>query len=479
MAFTDRLHNRGSISTGFDVDNSSAYDSTRNHWLEKTIPYDSGRSNNTYKKGTYSVWLKRGRLGTNQFFLGGSNSARYWAVKFNTDNKLQIYTHSVISCYNNTSPITTRKFNDNASWYHIVLRYDTTLSTAGDRLRLYINGVEEDTWDTAPNIDQNAEGEFTTLSNVTHIWGGQNGYYNSTGSNFDGYLADANFLANQSAAPTEFGEFNTNGVWVPIDVSPTYAALADSYRLEFQNSGTIGEDSSGSGLDFAGGTGTPKQSTDTCTNNFCVWNFNDTTMAEFGHSSSNPTAFSAGQLLRQGGSGAYNPCVGTFAIDITSTSSIWYWEFLSTTNIASSGSPAEGTIGWVGEDSLYTYAISNPTNNIKNTGTTRYLSDYFSSAGANVVMGVLLDCSTSNKKIKIYNNDTLVYTKENLGGGPLYFPMVSVYGSSGEFVANFGGTQIQEWGGTNSNNDPNGYGNFRFTTKSGYALCSKNLAEFG
>ena len=57
--------------------------------------------------------------------------------------------------------------------------------------------------------------------------------------------------------------------------------------------------------------------------------------------------------------------------------------------------------------------------------------------------------------------------------------MVSPYASGAEFVANFGGTQIQEFGGTNSNNDPNGYGNFRFSTKSGYALCSKNLAELG
>lgn len=477
MAFTDRLQNRGSVSTGFDIENATAHDSTRNHWLEKTISYDSGRANNTYKKATFSFWIKRGRLSTNQFFLGGSNSARYWGVKFNTNDKLEIYC-SALSGYTG-DPITTRIFRDTASWYHIVLRLDTTLSTAGDRLRLYVNGIEEDTWDTAPNITQNQVSEFTAVDNLTHIWGGQNGYYNSTGANLDGYLADVNFLANQSAAPTEFGEFNDEGIWVPIDVSPAYAAAADSYRLEFQSSGSIGNDSSGSGLNFSGGTGTPKQSTDTPTNNFCTWNFNDTGMAEFGHSNSNPKAFSGGNLLRQGGGSAYNPCFGTFAININSTSSIWYWEFLSTTNISSSGSPAEGTIGWVGDDSLYTYALSNPTNNIKNTGTTRYLSDYFSSSGANVVMGVLLDCSTSNKKIKIYNNDSLAYTKENLGGGPLYFPMISPYGSSAEFVANFGGTQIQEFGGTNSNSDPNGYGNFRFSTKSGYALCSKNLAELG
>ena len=50
MAFTDRLHNRGSISTGYDIDQSATFDDTRNQWLENTMSYNSGRANNTYKK---------------------------------------------------------------------------------------------------------------------------------------------------------------------------------------------------------------------------------------------------------------------------------------------------------------------------------------------------------------------------------------------------------------------------------------------
>ena len=29
------------------------------------------------------------------------------------------------------------------AWYHIVVRYDTSQSTASDRIRLYVNGVQE------------------------------------------------------------------------------------------------------------------------------------------------------------------------------------------------------------------------------------------------------------------------------------------------------------------------------------------------
>ena len=64
MAFTDRLHNRGSISTGYDIDQSATFDDTRNQWLENTMSYNSGRANNTYKKMTLSMWVKRGSQST-------------------------------------------------------------------------------------------------------------------------------------------------------------------------------------------------------------------------------------------------------------------------------------------------------------------------------------------------------------------------------------------------------------------------------
>ena len=57
------------------------------------------------------------------------------------------------------------------------------------------------------------------------------------------------------------------------------------------------------------------------------------------------------------------------------------------------------------------------------------------------------------------------------------FPYVAVKGSSQEGVMNFG-NPIQENAVASANADPNGYGNFEFATKSGYALNSKNLAEY-
>ena len=38
---------------------------------------------------------------------------------------------------------TTRKLRDPVGWYHIVLRYDSSLVTESDRAQIWINGVRE------------------------------------------------------------------------------------------------------------------------------------------------------------------------------------------------------------------------------------------------------------------------------------------------------------------------------------------------
>ena len=482
MAFTDRLANRGSVSTGYTVSNSMMCDATRAQYVDRAFAYDSGQSNHQTKKATYSCWVKRGDLGTTQYIFSASSSARVQGLYFDTDNHLHWNLSGATGF--NTNHYTKAKFTDISAWYHIVWHFDTTQSTNEERHRVYVNGEEflnnqfsgKDYWNENNVLIQNTVGEITAPGGpTTHAWGGKNGYSHSSTENGDLKLAQCYFIYDQALDCNSFGEFNDDGVWVPKQFTGTFGY--DGYHLEFKTS-ALTADSSGNSRTFTLVNGAD-QTQDSPTNNFCNWNANSTEAAEIGHSSSNPDAFSGVNLLRQGGSSAYNPAFGTFGIWPARTTVNWYWEMLSTTNIASSGSPAEGTVGWARYNDIQSYVNSGVTNNIKNQGTTRYLSDYFSSSGANTVIGILLEASTSNVKVKIYVDDTLEYTGENLGEGQYFFPMVSVYGSSGEFVANFGGGILQEFGGTNSYSDPNGYGEFRFDTKGGYALCTQNLAEYG
>ena len=67
-----------------------------------------------------------------------ANANLFWTVYFSSNGSLYLY-------WKDTSEVTTlgtqQKFRDTNAWYHFVYEMDTTLSTAADRIKLYINGV--------------------------------------------------------------------------------------------------------------------------------------------------------------------------------------------------------------------------------------------------------------------------------------------------------------------------------------------------
>jgi hypothetical protein len=64
---------------------------------------------------------------------------------------------------------TNRLFRDRNAWYHIVLSVDTTQATSSDRVKIYINGVRETSFNTETYPSQN----YDTGANsaVTHMIG--------------------------------------------------------------------------------------------------------------------------------------------------------------------------------------------------------------------------------------------------------------------------------------------------------------------
>ena len=67
------------------------------------------------------------------------------------------------------SYITNRKFRDVSSWYHLWVRIDTTDSTSGDRVQLWINGVRETSFSTATAPSENAD-TVALNQNKTHFF---------------------------------------------------------------------------------------------------------------------------------------------------------------------------------------------------------------------------------------------------------------------------------------------------------------------
>ena len=168
---------------------------------------------------------------------------------------------------------TNRKFRDPSAWYHCMVVMDSTLATAADRLKIYVNGVRETSFATDTQIGQN-EDTNTSMNANTYVG---TSHSVTTTQSYGGYFAEFCRIDGQALGPENFGELDSDtNQWIPIDVS-NLTFGAEGFHLEFQDAAALGDDSSGSSNDF-----TPTnlvvtdQMTDTPTNNFCTLNPLDT-----------------------------------------------------------------------------------------------------------------------------------------------------------------------------------------------------------
>ena len=116
-------------------------------FLTRTIASATGTT-----KGTFSCWVKRSGLTDGRMFSSwGSGTSQFWIIF--SSNKISIADYD--GSYN-LQYVTNRLFRDTSAWYHIVVAIDTTLGTSGDRVKLYVNGVQETSFSTstAPSQDQ-------------------------------------------------------------------------------------------------------------------------------------------------------------------------------------------------------------------------------------------------------------------------------------------------------------------------------------
>jgi|TARA_B100000073_G_scaffold112747_1_gene91102 hypothetical protein len=219
------------------------------------------------KKGTWSFWMKRGNLGGSRILNTNENSNNEFLVSFKTDDTMQIY--QIAGGSNLYQYRTNRKFRDINSWYHIVLAIDTTLGTAGDRVKLYVNGVQETSFQTTTNnMPQN--------HSFHGLYGGikQNiGRDVAHGSEFfDGVLSYFAFIDGTQELPTIFGETDsTTGEWkIKTTITPSSAWGTNGYLI--LKDGNSLTDQSTNSNNFSSVAGTLTKTEDCPSNVFCTWN---------------------------------------------------------------------------------------------------------------------------------------------------------------------------------------------------------------
>jgi hypothetical protein len=215
---------------------------------------------------TISLWFKRSLLSSGYPTLineySGNSDAAYLNMRLQPDDTINV------SGYATNWRTTTRVFRDPSAWYHFVLAVDTNQATAADRIKLYINGVEETSFSANSNPGSGTTLGFNTggtqnIARINPAIGGTN--------YFDGYMAEFNFIDGQALAPTDFGETNDDGVWVPKAYAGTYGS--NGFYITGEDSADLGADYSGNGNDFtSSGLTSDDQRGDTPTANHATWN---------------------------------------------------------------------------------------------------------------------------------------------------------------------------------------------------------------
>jgi hypothetical protein len=226
-----------SVSGGYQISRSLRFNSADSAYLNRLPASVTNRK--TY---TYSTWIKRCSFGADRDVFGvridNSNAFRF---SFDSSDNLDVY--NIASGAITGRLTTTQVFRDPSAWYHFVLAIDTTNATAGNRMRLYVNGVEITTFITDTQPTQNSDTLVNTVNNQ-YI-----GYFSAATGNQ--YMTEINFVDGTQLTPSSFGETNAQtGVWQPKAYSGSYGT--NGFYLNFSDNSnttaaTLGKDYSGNG----------------------------------------------------------------------------------------------------------------------------------------------------------------------------------------------------------------------------------------
>ena len=440
-------------------------------YLEKTFGSDGNRD-----KWTYSVWIKRSGIGVATALIGAATGSDFENITLRSSDDFD-WEHYASSTYKGRL-LTNRKFRDPGAWMHIVCVWDSANVTGGDRMKLYVNGVEETSFatDTNPTSGQDSLINSTAPQQVGNAGSGS--------QFFDGAMAHAHFCDGYAYAASDFGETDsTSGIWVPIS-APSVSYGSNGYFLKFQDTSAFGDDSSGNTNDFAVGAGTITQTQDTPVNNFCTANPLDNYYASITYTNGNTTATS---------STPYGYSRATQGV----SAGLWYWEVKATTISAPdyvtgvASTMSTGATIYPGKNAgSWSYVATD--GNSKNDGTGTSYGDTYS---AGDIIGVYLDL-TANKLYFAKNG-----TVQNSGTGisitapastddGVYAATAGVWSATGGTVSdfNFGNGYFGTTAVTSAVADAGGIGQFEYDPSAGTfdgsskdfrAICTNNIATYG
>ena len=472
-------------SAAYEISNSLRFNDDDNPSLSKAN--SSGGSNTA---GTLSFWTKRSEIDTGYLFYARSDNSNVFNVYFSGNERLEIRSTQGGSAQ--MSYKTNALFRDPSAWYHIVIAIDTTDGTAADRCKLFVNGSRVTSFETQTNFGSSNTIEFFQSDATLYVTGEFEG--GTIANPYDGYIAEMYLIDGSQKAATDFGKTDDNGVWIPEKYTGSYGT--NGFKLEFKQTGTsanssgIGADTSGNDRHFSvSNLAALDVTVDTPTNNFATFNPLDNYYQQY--------TYAEGNLKITTNADYYNWNTSTIGV----TSGKWYVEGKAT-------QVGTGSDNWV-----FGIAAHSPSSNNQGIGADNFsigyrnngnykTGDSNSTHGASFSEGDIVMIALDLDNDNVYfgsggqwadgsgNTDEAspnsAVSLSNLRGSTTLGD--TVFFAFGDWNSNASSTVgIGEFNFGNpvhsissGNADGNGYGNFEYAVPSGYyALCTKNLAEYG
>ena len=423
------------------------------------------------KKFTVSAWIKLGVSDNIQkIFDGYDGGGTYFYFAVETVGNGHVLIVKNESNGTNCNIKTSRTFRDPAAWYNFVLQVDTTQGTAANRVKIYVNGVQETSFSASTYPNQNRDFWVSVPSGATYYVGGRTAETIYSMSHF-------HYIDGSIIAVGQFGSVDsTTGEW-KLNTSPTVSSYGTNGFAILKDGTTITDQSPNSNNYSSNGTALTK--TEDCPdNNFATFN---------------PLCISRGQIY---GNGNNNTTTVPNAAQIAGSSTLgmssgkYYAEFqlysfnTNRSQIGVADNPTElDRANTVIGESTYSIAYAGENGDI-NANSSGVGSG--SSYTTNDIIGVALNLDDNNilfyKNGTVQNSGTAIsITASSSTTTGFYFFAVGNGDTSykSQYKANFGegffGTTAA---GTNA--DGNGQGLFAYAVPSGYyALNTKNLEAYG
>ena len=427
-------------------------------------------------KFTYSVWFKlakdsgdSGLVSTNP---GGQQSWDLWVnpiVKF--------------KCYQSASLIgelvTKAKLRDVGAWYNIVVNIDFANVTESNRMKLWINGIQQ----TGSLLeDETYPGTSATVDSGGSVF--NIGRYQASSDYFKGSMSHIHFYDGYAYDATDFGEFDaTSGIWKIKTSGPSTTYGTYGFNVKMEDRTNLDLDSSSNALAFTTG-GDLTATYDNPSNNFCTMNPLDNYWQS--------ATFANGNNTMTAHAGNYTWNTATVGL----TSGKWYWECKGGTNIAnvivaicsklSPGSTTEIT------SDASSISMEMGSGNVLKGSVSQYSGTGYTTSN---VCGIAMDLDNNKYYLALDNvwKNSGDPTSGATGTGAvsittpipntgLYFPTQAdpSSGVGGECFWNFGSGYFGTTAVTSAEADGAGIGAFEYAPPTGYyALCTKNIKAYG